>query len=142
MKLFAALREESQVGWVWLQDSTLPARSIVRIKNPENGKVVYCEALQIDKNFLDFYNQVPRFQISTPQETLVINGWYRAALGGVPTQSDVHLSIKPCNSCWGKFIACTHHPQIVVRSAAWLALVSIGLGLLGAVLGIASICAE
>lgn len=52
MKLFAALREDTQQGWVWLQDSCLPARSIVKITNPANGNVVYCEALQIDNNFL------------------------------------------------------------------------------------------
>lgn len=139
MKLFASLREDTQQGWIWLQNPTLPARSVIRIKNPDNGKVVYCEALQIDNNFLAAYNQQPRFTISAPQEALVINGWYRAALGGVSTQSDVQLSIKPCNSWWGKFKACTHHPQTVVRVAAWLGLISVILGLLGAVLGAASL---
>ena len=141
MRLFAALHEGAQQGWVWLQDPTLPARSLIRIKNPDNGKVVYCEALQIDENFLDTYNQKPRFTISTPKEALVISGWYRAALGGVSTQSDVHLSIKPCNSWWGKFKASTHHPQTVVRVAAWLGLISVILGLWSAVLGAASLWA-
>lgn len=137
MKLFASLREDSQQGWIWLQDN-LPARSVVKIKNIGNGKVIYCEALQIDKNFLASYNRSSRFTIKSPQESLVISGWYRACLGGVSTQSDIRLEITPCNSWWGKFKACTHHPQTVVRVAAWLGVLSLVLGLLGIVLGVAS----
>jgi hypothetical protein len=142
MRIFAALREDIQQGWVWLQSPTLPARSIVKITNPSNGKSIYCEALQIDKNFLDFYNQPKRITISDPQNTLVISGWYRAALGDLFTKSDVHLCVKPSNSLWGKFKACIHHPQIIVRVAAWLGLVSVLLGLLGAVLGAMSLWAS
>lgn len=143
MKLFASMREDVQQGWVWLQDPSLPSRSIVKIKNSNNGKVVYCEALQIDSNFLTAYNEPGsrRLKISAPQESLVINGWYRAALGGLSTQTEATLSIKASNTWWGKFKACTHHPQTVVRVAAWLGLVSVILGLLGAALGGASLWA-
>ena len=140
MKLFASLREDSHQGWVWLQDPSLPARSVIKIENPGNGKVVYCEALQIDKNFLDAYNQPPRFRINDPQEALVISGWYRAVLGGAPTQSEIQLSIKACNSWWGKFRACTQHPQTVVRVAAWLGAIGLFLGIVGLVLGVVSLC--
>lgn len=111
----------------------------MKIKNPDNGKTVYCESLQIDANFLSAYNQFPRIAISSPKDALEIGGWYRAALGGLPTQSNVQLEIKSCNSWWGKFKACTDHPQTVVRVAAWLGLISVGLGLLGAALGAASL---
>lgn len=141
MNLFAALREDTQQGWVWLQDASLPARSVVKIKNSANGKSVYCECLQIDQNFLREYNQSPRITINSPKEALVINSWYRAALGGLSTRSDVSLEIKPCNSWWGKFKACTHHPQTVVRVAAWLGLISVILGFMGAILGAASLWA-
>ena len=49
MILYVALREDVQHGWVWLDDSSLRMRSIIKIKNTENGKSIYCEALQIDK---------------------------------------------------------------------------------------------
>lgn len=139
MRIFASLREDTQQGWVWLQDPSFPPRSIVRIENRSNRKVVYCEALQIDDNFLAAYNQSPRFTIKAPQESLVIGGWYRALLGGVSTQSDTPLCIKSCNTCWGKFNACIYHPQTVVRVAAWLGLISVILGSLGVVLGAASL---
>ncbi|TCV82718.1 hypothetical protein [Sulfurirhabdus autotrophica] len=141
MKLFATLREDSQQGWVWLMDSSLSPRSIVKIINPANGKIVYCEALQIDKNFLSAYNLSPRISINRPQSAIVIGSWYRAALGGLSTQEDVSLIVKPSNNWWGRFMACAHHPQTIVRVAAWLGLISVGLGLLGAVLGATSIWA-
>lgn len=140
MKLFAALREDTQQGWVWLQDTRLKSRSIVKIKNPANGKVVYCEALQIDQNFLSAYNQSPRITISNPQIALVISGWYRAALGDLSTQADVPLEIKPSNCWWGKFKACTGHPQIIVRVASWLGAIGLFLGVVGLVLGVLSLC--
>lgn len=142
IRLFAALREDIQQGWVWLKNSNLPARSIIKITNPNNGKHIYCEALQIDKNFLDFYNQPKRITIDEPQNALVIGGWYRAALGDLSTKSDVNLCIRPCNSLWGRFNACVHHPQIIVRVAAWLGLISVALGLLGVVLGVMSLHAS
>ena len=140
MRIFAALREDIQQGWVWLQNPTLPARSIVKIKNPANGNVVYCEALQIDDNFLSAYNRPPRIPITSPESALVINGWYRAKLGGLSTQSDSSINIKPSNCWWGQFKACTDHPQIIVRVAAWLGAIGLFLGIVGLVLGVASLC--
>ena len=139
MRIFAALREDIQQGWVWLQIPNLPSRSIVKITNPNNGKSIYCEALQIDQNFLDFYNQPNRIAISDPQNALVISGWYRAGLGDLSTKSDVHLCVNPCNLSWGKLRACLHHPQIIVRVAAWLGLISVALGLVGVALGAMSL---
>lgn len=135
MKLFAALREDTHQGWVWLMDSSLPPRSIIKITNPDNGKTAYCEAVQIDKNFLAIYNELPRIKITDQQSALVIGNWYRATLGGLSTQEDVPLVVTPSNNCWGHFMACIHHPQTVVRVAAWLGLISVVLGLLGVFLG-------
>ncbi|WP_435627452.1 hypothetical protein [Candidatus Ferrigenium straubiae] len=140
MKLFAALREDTQQGWIWLQDANLPVRSIVKITNPANGKCIYCEALQIENNFLRGYNQSPRISITDPQAALVIGGWYRAALGNLSTQVDIPLNIKPSNGWWGKFKACIDHPQIIVRVAAWLGAIGLFLGIVGLVLGVLSLC--
>src|SRR3989338_2338057 len=133
MNLFAALHDDSHQGWVWLQDAQLPARCVVKITNPTNGKSVYCEALQIDINFLDKYNQSPRFTITDPASSLVISAWFRAKLGGLSTQSKAPLHIKPSECWWGKFKACTDHPQIVVRVAVWLGAIGLFLGIVGVV---------
>ena len=136
MKIYSAFREDSHQGWVWLQMPNLPARSIVKIKNTENGKSIYCETLQIDRNFLTFYNKLPRIEITNPQNTLVINGWYRAKLGGLNSQTDIEITVTPFNSWYGKFMACIDHPQTIVRVAAWLGAISVALGILGLILGL------
>lgn len=131
MKVFAAQKEDIHQGLVWLLDSTLKSRSIVRISNPATGKEVYCEAMQIDGNFLRNY----RHPLQDPAHSIVMGGWYRAKLGNIPKQTEIELTVKACDTPWGKFRACLDHPQIVVRVAAWLGAISVGLGLLGAILG-------
>jgi hypothetical protein len=139
MKLFAALHDDSHQGWVWLKNAKLPPRCVVKITNSATRKSVYCEALQIDANFLEKYNQQPRFSIEDPASSLVIGGWFRAKLGDVATQSDVSLTIETSAPLWGEFKACTDHPQIVVRVAAWLGAIGLFLGIVGVVLGIWSL---
>ena len=129
-----------QQGWVWLLDTSLPARSIIKITHPVNRKSIYCETLQMETNFLAAYNQSPRITINNPQSAIVINDWHRTNLGGLDTQEDVSLTIEPCNSLYGRFMACIHHPQAVVRVGAWLGLISIFLGFVGLVLGVISLC--
>ena len=140
MKLFAALHDDKDQGWVWLHDTQLRVRCVVKITVPESGKSIYCEALQIDDNFLKTYNQSPRFCITDPASSLVINYWFRAKLGGLGTQSDVLLTIKPCKGWWGKIKSCIDHPQIVVRISVWLSLIGLILGIVGLVLGVLSLC--
>lgn len=139
MRMFASLQEDSQQGWVWLMDSSLPPRATVKITNRATGKSVVCEALQIDSNFLDRYCQPPRLRIEDPKEAIVASEWYRSNLGGIATNTDVDLEIVVASTPFGKFRACTHHPQIIVRVAAWLGLVSVVLGALGLVLGVVSL---
>jgi hypothetical protein len=138
MKIFAALHDDAHQGWIWLQDARLPARCVVKISNPINGKSVYCEALQIDTNFLVKYNQSPRFNITDPASSLVVSDWFRAKLGGLSTQANTALIIKPSESWRGRFKACTDHPQIVVRVAAWLGAIGLILGIVGLILGVLS----
>lgn len=139
MKIFASLNEDAHQGWVWLHDPALPPRSVVKIKNYQSGEVIYCEALQIDDNFLTQYNQHPRHSITSPSNSIVVGAWYRAKLGGIKTQSDIHVKVSACNSWYGQFRACIDHPQIVVRLASWLGGIGLALGLIGLVLGIFSI---
>lgn len=139
MRLYAAFHGDAHQGWVWLQDARFAPRCVIQITNPKSGKRVYCEALQIDNNFLEQYNQHPRVFITDPTSSLVIGGWLRAKLGGLQTRSDSTLVIKPCDSSWGKFRACIDHPQIVVRLATWLGVAGLVLGVFGTLLGVLSL---
>lgn len=140
LKIFASSIEDAQQGWVWLESGALPPRSIVKLTNAATNSSVYCEALQIDSNFLNHYNKSPRFHITSPSDSIVMNGWYRSKLGDLAKQSTADIIVTPANTHWGRFRACTHHPQIVVRVAAWLGLISVGLGAIGVALGALSLC--
>ena len=128
-KVLAATRTDMNEGWVWLSEHDFVPRSIVRIKNRSNRAVVYCEALEIDDNFIEEYNQPPRVGISRDEKTIIMNGWYRNRLGGIETKNNYALEISAANGWWGKFRASTGHPQVVVRLATWLGVISVALGI-------------
>jgi len=135
MKIFAALEDDISAGVVWLEKSGLPPRCVVKVTNTATSQSVFCEALQFEQNFLTNYNQSPRYTITDPKSSIVIAGWYRTRLGGLETQKDYPLNVIAADSCWGKLRACLDHPQIVVRVAAWLGIVSVVLGGIGVLLG-------
>lgn len=138
MIIYAALHEDSQQGWVWLNNPDYPPRAIVKITSLDKKSYVYCEALQIDHNFLTHYNQKPRKHIHNPAESIVMNGWYRAKLGGIETGCETKLSIELANSYFNRLRACLLHPQLIARVAAWLGIISVVLGIVGVALGILS----
>lgn len=135
-RIFAATRDEIDSGWVWIGTPKLNHRTIVRITNKDNKKRIYCEALSIDHNFLTEYNKPPRISIESPDQTLVINSWYRSRLGDIPSQTEYDIEIRASDNIWGKFRASLGHPQTVVRLAMWLGIISVILGIAGIGFGI------
>jgi hypothetical protein len=138
-RIYASLDDHIGEGFVWLQRSDLPSRCVVKITYPESKRSVFCEALQLEQNFLRRDNQEPRFTITDPTSSIVMSTWYRVRLGGLETQRDYPLDVVAADSWCGKIRACVHHPQIVVRVAVWLGILSIVLGALGVILGVISI---
>jgi hypothetical protein len=140
-KVFAALKEDSNEGWIWLRQPSVPQRSVVKITNCGNGKSIYCEALQFDKNFLRYYNQSggSRIPITDPDHSIVINKWYRSRLGDFATQSEQNLHIVAQDHWWGRCWACLHHPQVGLRLATWLGVLGFVLGVVGVILGVLSV---
>jgi hypothetical protein len=134
VKIYASLDDHIGEGFVWLERSGLPARCVVKVTNPESKRSVFCEALQLEQNFLQRYNQEPRYTITDPTSSIVMSAWYRVRLGGLETQREYTLDVVAANSWYGKIRARVHHPQIVVRVAVWL-VVSVALGALGVILG-------
>lgn len=142
MRIYASLDDDIGEGFVWLRKAGLPARGIVKITHTDSGRSLFCEALQFEDNFLQKYNQSPRFTIDNPESSVVMNGWYRARLGGLQTQREYPLDIAQADSWRGKIRACMDHPQVVVRVAVWLGLLSVALGVVGVLLGIISVLPE
>lgn len=138
-KIFAALSDESNVGWIWFGCPPLPTRTIIKVRHPQNRRVVYCESRKIDCNFVTKYNNPPRKNIADSCEALVLSEWYRNALGGFATTGisgdHVNLDITAAKiPIWKSIRACCHHPDIAVR-------VGTRLGVLGAWLGLVSLVA-
>jgi hypothetical protein len=140
LKVFASLSEDINNGWVWVPESLVGERSVVRIKNGKSGKVIFCEALQIGENYLTRYNTNDRtYRIDDKNKTIVMSEWYRKKLGIPETQTEIEFEVMKKDNPWGHLRASLHHPQIVVRLAMKLAILSIVLGAIGVYLGVVGI---
>jgi hypothetical protein len=144
--IYAALHEDLSAGFVWLKRDDLRPRCVVKITNTENGHHVFCEALQLDANFLDEYNNRPRtLCIGSPESSIVMSYWYRAKLGDrdKPLECETSPALRIAAArpwarrWWGKLRACMNHPQLAMRVAVWLALLSIALAIIGVVHSVA-----
>lgn len=136
LKVFASLAEDINNGWVWLPESLVGERTVIRIKNKNSGKVVYCEALQIGENYLKRYNTNDRtYRINDKNASIAMSEWYRKKLGITKTQEEIEFDVVTRDNPWGHLRASLHHPQIVVRLAMELAIISVVLGAIGAYLG-------
>lgn len=138
-KIFAALQEDINTGWVWIGKSKVQQRAVVKIVNKENGKKIYCEALSLDENFKKKYNNEPRIPIKKLDNSIVINEWYRKRLGNIKTQLDYDLEIEEIDNLCGKVCATLQHPQVVVRIAVTLGIISVILGFFGLIFGFISL---
>ena len=112
----AFLDDDISEGFVWLKRTGLAPRSVVKITNPDGGRSVFCEALQLEDNFLREYNQAPRLNIEKPESSIIMSAWYRARLGNLETQREYNLEIRAANGWWGKLrFACS-----ILRSSSGL----------------------
>jgi hypothetical protein len=141
-QVFAAMSRDINEGWVWVSDPQVAQRPIIRIENKNNGKHVFCECLRIDENFRAEYSppndiSTRRLQLPKTGNVVAMNEWYRKKLG-VGTQAEYELEIKGARHCWDRLRANFDHPQVVVRLATQLALLSVGLGIIGAICGCCS----
>jgi hypothetical protein len=122
LRVFASLIDDMSNGHVWLSDPSLGLRSIAKITNTQTDKTIYCEALQIDDNFLNAYAAPHRKPMTDPESAIVMSHWYRSRLGIGRTQVAPPFRVTRALWGWGQFRACTGHPQVVVRVAVWLGL--------------------
>ena len=135
-KVLASLRDELNQGWIWVTNSGLEPRSVVKVTNLKNQKSIFCECLEIEDNYIFTYNKHPRVNINKSEPTITINSWYRKKLGGIETKTIHELEIRAANGLFGRLRANFHHPQVIVRIAIWLSLLSLGLGVLGVCLSL------
>jgi len=129
-KIYAALHEESNNGWVWFAKPEFEPRTLVLLSNSQTGQCVYCECRRIDENFRKLYNDRPyTVKVSGEDQdvALVISDWYRRALGIKTTKIDVDLRVSKAN-WWGELRTGCQHPDPVVRLATRLGILASLLG--------------
>jgi hypothetical protein len=137
--ILAALASEVKEGWVWLPLSASWSTDLVRITY--HNRSVITERRVVDANFRRFYEGETGAPLPTAENFLVMNAWYRQRLGINDTQIRLSLEVKEANSFWAGHVSVFwQHPQAVVRTNILVALVSIGLGILGLFLGLVSLC--
>lgn len=138
-KIYASLYEDITAGWVWIGKRECIQRAVIKIKNKTAGKSIYCEALEIDGNFINKYREKTGKLIDSQERALIINEWYRKRLGNLEPQKEYDLEIKYRIKLFGKIKAIMEHPQEAIRIASWLAFLSIVIGVLGLAMGLISI---
>jgi len=138
-KIYPALHEDINSGWVWLGKRECSQRAVVKIKNRVAKKSIYCEALEIDGNFVKKYKEKTGKLIDSPENVLIINEWYRKRLGNLELKQEYDLEIYYEVDFPGRVRAVMQHPQEAIRIASWLALASILIGVFGLAISLISL---
>jgi hypothetical protein len=143
-----AMASDAGSSVAYLFDSGKPAatRVYLRIK-PLQGKVLWCEGVINDENYMTNYNKDPhRRKITSGVPTLVAGGWYRHLLGIQRDQPNAplpktNLEIEVYSRSsgawwrwWASMRVSQQHPVSTNR-------IAMNLGLLGTALGIISLIA-
>src|SRR5712692_9513659 len=118
-KIYAALHEESNAGWVWLKNANLKSRTVVKLNNPSSHKSVFFECRIIDKNFVRLYKErqhTLKIQGQEDCSPLVISDWFRDATGPGEPGHEVELEVSPTRCpIWGTIRAGCHPPDPAAR---------------------------
>lgn len=126
-----ASENDTHTGVVWLFRPSKKHRPVIKITNHSTNKKIYCEKLQIDEAYIDKRKIKCKINGKKNTELIFMNEWYREKLGIKSPNEWVELDITdPVVNWWGKFWACAHHPQIVIRMSMWFSTIGVGLGLL------------
>lgn len=141
--IHTAIHEESNNGWVWARIPGLRSRAIVRITNLENNRSVHCEYRKIDDLFLDHYNRFKpdrSRQMVLAEKPIMINLWYRSALGIERIDVDADLYFRPETfKVLGMIRAGSQHPDVITRLATRLGMLGVWLGMVSIVISLISL---
>lgn len=158
-EVYAALNEEADKGLVWMFDTSLESGRTIILERPKAKKWhlfkrrVYCTYRAMDHNFVVRYNEQKHTRKIDPDDSwlcspavaykkdsdrkklesiIVINEWYRNALGGLIRGKRVRLVVrKPWCPPWANLRATCHHPDPGVRVATRLGVLGTWLGIIG-----------
>ncbi len=140
LRVYAALQEESNAGWIWIPKND-SIKSIDVIKISCSDRSIVCVARIIDERFVSYYAESPkRLPITDIERAIVISDYYRDNLGGIQTKNDYTFEIEkiPKYCCLPRLKAFWYHPDNAIKVATRLAVTSIVLGIIGIALAVIS----
>ncbi len=141
-----SLRDDMNEGWVWirnLKNELDGKRRIIRV-TAETGKSIFCEGLWADDWYMEKWNErwknIHQEARCADEKLAFISAWYRACLDIREDPQNLQNLTIDCKDTprpfWWQLRACLEHPQVVIRLATRLAIISLGLGILGLLLAI------
>ncbi|MGF1689645.1 hypothetical protein [Photobacterium kagoshimensis] len=139
MKVVDALAKASKVEdiaapFVWTVGIDVDHKEIVQIKNLTKKKKVWVEILNGTDNFIKNYNDRKTISIKSSDKTLIASEWYRKLLGLDKNQiNKIEIKHSKFPLFIKTFLAAKSHPDTNVRLATYLAILSVILGVIGAV---------
>ncbi len=138
-EIHAVEREDLNEGWIWLRNEQLKGkvenrRRTLLVRDEVSGAKVCCEALYADPTYLN--NRRNRISPSDQNNLLFLSAWYRHRLGvenevGSSRKFDIRFPSNPLTAIWWQVRACVRHPQIAVVMSTVLAIVGLGLAIVG-----------
>jgi hypothetical protein len=131
------IAEEALESWVWTNDTSVPSKGFIIIKNPTNGKKIKTFKRTIDDNFVLLYNQhnTNQIDINKPITYLIINEYFRDTLG-VRKNEEIELEISKANIFHKLFLIHWCHPNPTVQFANRAMVISIIIGAIALLLTI------
>lgn len=143
-KIMAALFEESNSGWVWLDVEGFETRDYVKISRYDQKErrkyTTYCQVRIIDKAYVRLYNRKApkKINISLHHNFIIMNGYYRNKLGNLKPGEKVDLEIKRIAkpNIFELLRTFTGHPDKAIVVSSWLGILSFCLGFLSLIFAI------
>lgn len=131
-----ALHEESKEGWIWVFPDPGGSGPHVRLKRLEPIRTIVTEIRVIDSNFRFRYSNSDRTRsLPDGEAIIVINEHYRDKLK-IGDAELMELDIVRLRSPFAGMISGIQHPQTVVRTATWLGVLSLALGILSLLIAV------
>lgn len=144
--ILPARKEDIEQGYIWIKNSEIEIRTLVKINNIESKKTIYCEALNADVYYLNGIKNKKIDEDNRPDTSIIfMNAWYRNQLK-IIEHKRYFLLIEPIKKWPFTWFALYKyyclHPNSAYRFATTISIVSLVVGLIGLLTGVFSTCSN
>jgi hypothetical protein len=105
-ELHTAIREEIESGSIWISTPDFTSRTVVKVKHPETGCAVHCEAKKVDEFYRNDFVKRTGEEIKDSSKSIFVGAWYRKQLGIPHKYGIIDLEVTEADSLFGRMRAC------------------------------------